>query len=296
MNKRKIILLAVALFTVAILAIGGTLAYFTDTDYEKNTFTIGNVQIDLIESQYHRVNAGKGYITEAEPLQGGYLWASNVDLQGNSENTPDALNYTWKGGYFSDAQIEEDAKTYKTGYFAENSVNMVPGNNVRKNPYIKNTGINDAYVRLRVWVPKDLFWILDKGASYWTDTALADGITSKAVAAYNAKNMDAVRVINADGVDYYEFDFVYEKKLAPGALTFWNVWGNIAIDPFATNADLDKVKTFDVIFNADAIQADGFANGSEAFEAFDAQTVRGNIYSEDKYTADYTEGAQPGQQ
>lgn len=51
MNKRKIILLAVSLCMVAILAVGGTLAYFTDTDQEINVFTVGNVQIDLIEKE-----------------------------------------------------------------------------------------------------------------------------------------------------------------------------------------------------------------------------------------------------
>ena len=51
MNKRKLLLVALALSMVAILAVGGTLAYFTDTDFETNVFTVGNVQIDLIEQQ-----------------------------------------------------------------------------------------------------------------------------------------------------------------------------------------------------------------------------------------------------
>ena len=49
MNKRKILTLAMALCMVAILAIGGTLAYFTDTDSATNVFTTGKVNIDLIE-------------------------------------------------------------------------------------------------------------------------------------------------------------------------------------------------------------------------------------------------------
>lgn len=49
MNKRKIVLLATSLCMIAILAIGGTLAYFTDVDAQTNTFTIGNVKIDLFE-------------------------------------------------------------------------------------------------------------------------------------------------------------------------------------------------------------------------------------------------------
>ena len=49
MNKRKIALLAMSACMIAILAIGGTLAYFTDTDAQLNTFTVGNVAIDLFE-------------------------------------------------------------------------------------------------------------------------------------------------------------------------------------------------------------------------------------------------------
>lgn len=50
MNKKKILTLALTLCVAAILAISGTLAYFTDTDAQKNTFTTGNVAIDLWEN------------------------------------------------------------------------------------------------------------------------------------------------------------------------------------------------------------------------------------------------------
>lgn len=50
MSKRKIVLLALAVCMVAILAVGGTLAYFTAEDDATNTFTVGNVAIDLEET------------------------------------------------------------------------------------------------------------------------------------------------------------------------------------------------------------------------------------------------------
>ena len=49
MNKRKIILLASALLMVAILGVGGTLAYFTAEDGADNVFTMGYVDIELEE-------------------------------------------------------------------------------------------------------------------------------------------------------------------------------------------------------------------------------------------------------
>ena len=52
MSKRKILALASAVCMVAILAIGGTLAYFTDKDDATNTFTVGNVDITLTEPNW----------------------------------------------------------------------------------------------------------------------------------------------------------------------------------------------------------------------------------------------------
>lgn len=49
MSKKKIISLCLVVCLLA-TAIGGTLAYFTDTDSEKNTFTVGKVDIDVSET------------------------------------------------------------------------------------------------------------------------------------------------------------------------------------------------------------------------------------------------------
>ena len=271
--KKKLTAIFLCVALVAIAIVGASLAYFTDTDSAKNTFTVGNVKIQLLESQYHRVNAGRGNaVGQTEPLMGGYLWAADVDMQGTPENTP---NYTtsgevWDGQYFSDAQIEADAETYKDGYFAEHSQNMVPGANVRKNPYVKNTGSNDAYIRIRTLIPVSLFAVIDNGPSYWTTTAMNEGqVTSKAVDTYNASGAAAVRQVERDGIKYYEYDFTFVKPVKSGELTFWNVWGNIAIDKDAPAEELANVDSFDVIFEADAIQAEGFADAAAAFAAFD---------------------------
>ena len=273
--KKKITALCLCVALLAVAVVGASLAYFTDTKSATNTFTVGNVKIELLESQYHRVNAGKGNaIGQKEPLKGGCLWAADVDMQGTEENTPNFVTSgeTWSGLYFSDAQIEADAATYKDSYFAEHSKNMVPGANVRKNPYVKNTGANDAYIRIRTLIPVSLFDVIDNGPSYWTTTAMNEGqVTSNAVNTYNTSGATAVKQVERDGIMYYEYDFTFVKVVKPGELTFWNVWGNIAINKDATAEDLANVESFDVIFEADAIQAEGFANATEAFAAFDPQ-------------------------
>ena len=49
--KKKLTLVVTCIVLVAAMVIGGTLAYFTDTDNATNTFAVGNVSIDLIEQQ-----------------------------------------------------------------------------------------------------------------------------------------------------------------------------------------------------------------------------------------------------
>lgn len=49
--KKKLLAMCLVVALAATAVIGGTLAYFTDTDTETNTFTAGGVKIDLIEQQ-----------------------------------------------------------------------------------------------------------------------------------------------------------------------------------------------------------------------------------------------------
>lgn len=68
MKKKTILVAAIAVMLVAALVVGGTLAYFTDTKSATNTFTVGNVKIDLIESTYHREgNDNSGDTTIPDP-------------------------------------------------------------------------------------------------------------------------------------------------------------------------------------------------------------------------------------
>ena len=49
--KKKIVAMC-ATVAIAAVAVGGTLAYFTDEDSATNTFTVGNVHIDLTEDAW----------------------------------------------------------------------------------------------------------------------------------------------------------------------------------------------------------------------------------------------------
>lgn len=49
--KKKVVALCATVALAAVALGGATLAYFTDTDSADNTFTVGNVKIDLIEQE-----------------------------------------------------------------------------------------------------------------------------------------------------------------------------------------------------------------------------------------------------
>ena len=147
MKKKTILVAAIAVMLVAALVVGGTLAYFTDKDNATNTFTVGNVKIDLLESSLHRENAG--YVgTPGEELnpKNAELWSEVLKLGSGNTN-----KYKAGDTFYTDAQIEANAATYTC-----DGVELAPGQSYHKMPYVKNTGANDAYIRIRVMFPAEL--------------------------------------------------------------------------------------------------------------------------------------------
>ena len=68
--KKKLLVLGLCVALAAIAIAGASLAYFTDTKSATNTFTVGNVKIDLIESRYHREgNDNSGDTSIPDPTQ-----------------------------------------------------------------------------------------------------------------------------------------------------------------------------------------------------------------------------------
>lgn len=68
MNK-KVVTTGVAVALAATAVVGGTLAYFTDSQEAKNTFTVGNVKIELTEPKWDETGKKDGETVYAgEPL------------------------------------------------------------------------------------------------------------------------------------------------------------------------------------------------------------------------------------
>ena len=277
--KKKLTAIFLCVALVAIAVVGASLAYFTDTDSATNTFTVGNVKIDLIESKFHREgNDNSGDTTIPDPT--------------HKVTADDGMTYVTTGHtMFTDAEIKADAETYQNDYLAVKGANMVPGRGVAKCPYVVNTGANDAYIRIRVMVPSaannDFVAVKDGGVitNQWCTTAIKNGefIDGKGGGWNNAPAIE--RNVEKDGMKYDVYTFTRIEPLKAGKMTEWNVWNYIGIDKTATSAEIQKAidagaikvvetdggaktMTLNVLVEADAIQAEGFADATAAWAAF----------------------------
>lgn len=233
--KKKIVAICLVLCLAVIALAGATLAYFTDTKDAENVFTIGSVKIELLESKLHRADWGKGE--------------------------------------FTDDEIKADAEKYQEYLAAQQ---LMPGVAINKMPYVVNTGLSDAYVRIRVMIPSALD--LDAlNSSMYCSSALEAEFTTDV-------NWTAPETRTVNGVKYDVYEFVRNEALKPGQMTYWNVWNTIMMDTDVTQEDIERYLKdgaivyeeeveyhFNVLVQADAIQAASFKNAAEAFAAFDAE-------------------------
>lgn len=253
--KKKILALSLCVVMLAIAIVGGTLAYFTDTDSETNTFTVGNVKIDLIEQQ----------------------------------KTDDGLKK------FEDGKVLVPGKSND-------------GNAVSKIVTVKNTGKNDAWVWVELKIPTYLvskeyianhtnesknalhwnsygcFNVEYNSGDYWK-LATSDGIVDA-----DHKVTDANMVAVENGL-WYDYKFVssdseyvtirtkMKDKLPAGKTSLpclaqvymdWRVTTNAEGTQFILPAGdpISVDKSWEIIVNAYAIQADGIANVEDAVAAY----------------------------
>ena len=253
--KKKVTALCLCVALLAVAVVGASLAYFTDTKSATNTFTVGNVKIELLESSLHRENAGiaNGATSTSE------LW-SDVAKDG----TDNTSKYKAGDTFYTDAQIEANAAEYK----CEN-VQLIPGRSYHKMPYVKNVGANDAYIRIRVMIPADLDTAILNSSMYTSSAMDKNEFTMK---------YDNTGTVERGGVKYNVYTFTRIDPLASGEMTYWNVWGTIHMDTTVTRAQSEELfgengpyprGVFPVLVEADAIQAEGFADATAAFAEFD---------------------------
>lgn len=231
MKKKKLLALGMVAAMATTAVVGGSLAYFTDTDAQKNTFTTGNVKIDLWED-----------------------FGDNDD-EGIEKLIP--------------ATGSAQERTLKNG--------------VEKEVYVKNTGSEDAYVRVHIAIPN----VLDNGdPSFdagknvlhfnYAENSIGAEVWDWTKSANDGKyegNWNYYET-TIDEIPYNVYVVTYGKKLAKGEATV-DAINQVYLDSKVTNDDIAKIKAGDtnvkglgenwhIYVAAEGAQAAGFENAYDA--------------------------------
>jgi len=154
--KKKILSMCLVVALLAIAIVGGTLAYFTDTDEATNVMTMGSVAIDQIEKERN---------------ESGEL----VDFTQNKPVVPAVGDPKWE-----DNTITVGGGNQKV-FDVENVID--------KFVYVKNTGKRDAYVRTIVLIEAPGYDAKDLIHINVNDTI---GVTASAIATVTIDGTDYV--------------------------------------------------------------------------------------------------------
>lgn len=248
--KKKIIALCLIVALAATAVIGGTLAYFTDTDEETNTFTMGNVRIDLKETfdaQNAVLRPGSQSTNKIEKK----VWIENV----GSENA-----YVWYEWYIPTALDSIDGST------GTNNVLHVNSNGSTWDKYRTDS---------RFWaadqteaLPLEQTWDHDPEKELGLSVGPEGFIRQETL---------------ADGITYNVYLVLYHGVLAPEAETTVAMNGaylDSKVDYDAVNGyytingkkiEYDFSKNINIIVKAYGIQAAGFKDVYAAYNAYQAQ-------------------------
>ena len=252
MNKRKTLALALTLCMVAILAIGGSLAYFTDTDEATNTFTLGNVKIDLQET-FDEKNA---------VLRPGSQTTNKIEKKVWIENVGSESAYVWYEWYIPTALDSTDGSTGTNNVLHVNS-NGNSWDKYREDSRFWPKGQTEALPLEQTWDhDPEVELGLDVGPEGYLRQEIIGGIeynvylvlyhgvlapTEETTVAMNGAYLDS-KVDNAVGTD-----------------------GNVYYTINGDKINYDFTKDINIIVKAYGIQSAGFADVYAAYNAYQAQ-------------------------
>ena len=223
--KKKLLAFAMVFALAAVAVVGGSLAYFTDTDAKDNTFTTGNVDIELIEK-----------------------------FGDNNPDTPEKL---------LPATGSAQAGTLKNG--------------VTKEVSVKNTGSEDAYVRVHIAIPN----VLDNGSDTFDaeKNVLHFNFAKDSIGEGKWDWSKTSGTPYEDDWNYYEtsinnvkynvYVVTYGTALKTGEVTPEKAMHQVYLDSKVTNADVEKInetldKNWKILVVAEGTQAAGFEDAYSA--------------------------------
>lgn len=248
MSKRKILALASAVCMVAILAIGGTLAYFTSTDEATNTFTTGKVDITLNE----KFDADNAKLLPGSQTANAVEKEVSIKVNSGSEDA-----YVWYEWLIPAALDSIDGSTGTNNVVHVNSLGRT-WDKYRENSKFWADGQTEA-------LPLEQTWDHDPEVEL--------GV--------NVGPEGYFETVTIEGIDYHKYVVLYHGVVTAGGETsvaMSQVYLDSKVDFDGTNytidgtvIDYDFSKDIDIIVRAYGIQAKGFDDVYAAYKAYNAQ-------------------------
>lgn len=291
--NRKTVLSTAAVLGVAALVAGGTIAYFTDKDSATNTFTFGNVDIELIEKQRTVDNNG----------------CKTTTLEDFGTTASSTVVYPLVGAHSGGAKdaiaMPSDCDSNKV----YNVNKTLSKNYVDKMVSVENKGNSDAWVRVYYAIPRTLLdrnlddnneskntvhfnegTILTDSGFYWSGVYPHDGTVTSETAkgatwflgpvendVVTSKFHYATTINNVEYAVYYQ-DII--NPLAAGTTSdrvlngfYLDSNANVNSEGYIVNVDtglstgIKATDSFDIPVRVVAVQDRGFSSTAEAVTA-----------------------------
>lgn len=236
-TKKKALLLTLSAVLLVTVSVFGTMAYLTDKDTVTNTFTVGNVKLELDEA---KVNPDGSYVTDHENRVEGntyhlipghtYIKDPTVTVKANSEDAYVRMFVDVEGIDQLKSALPNSEDTAK--YYDENGIFLLAKLCVDKNE--KCTWDSET------WLP----------VGYTETIRQVNDETSITVGTYEFRYKEIVKKSETDTV----LKDLFEAITVPGSID---------------NEHLAKLQeTFKIVVTAQAIQADGFTTADAAWAEF----------------------------
>ena len=250
--KKKLLAIGLAVAVLAVTIVGMSIAYFTATDEETNTFTVGNVQIDLIE-EFDSTNA---------VLRPGSQTTNAINKDVWIENTGSENAYVWYEWYIPSALDSTDGSTGTNNVVHVNSLGRT-WDKYRENPNFWEEGQTEA-------LPLEQTWDHDPEVELGLDVGPEGFIRNETI----------------NGIQYNVYLVLYHGVLAPQQRTSQamdQVYLDSHVDfngtSYTINGDVidyNLNQGVNIIVKAYGIQAAGFIDVYAAYNAYAAQYPASN--------------------
>ena len=249
--KKKIIAFCLVIALSATAVIGGTLAYFTDTDEATNTFTMGNVQIDL-EETFDAQNA---------VLRPGSQSTNKIEKKVWIENTGSENAYVWYEWYIPTALDSIDGSTGTNNIVHVNSSGRT-WDTYRENSKYWAEGQTEALPLAQTWDHDPEVELGITGTEGYIRQETINGIKYNVYLALYHGEL-AKDEVTSVGMTQVYLDSKVDSAVDKDGNVYYTINGN--------KIEYDFTKGIDIIVKAYGIQAAGFADVYAAYSAYQAQ-------------------------